>query len=149
LLLLLGVGYWMYRGRTSDQAAPQSAGVAAAFRTPEKVVAERRSLKEGDAMMYSFSLQTDSRIEVNVASDRKNVDVMLITADELARYGEARGKLFGGAYSHRQALSREGVLHMKETEVVPAGRWAIVVQVPQESMLIMDETTISVDFTAY
>lgn len=100
-------------------------------------------------MMYSFSLNSDARVQVNVESNPKSVNVMLMTGSELVKYREVKGKLFGGKYTYRKALSRQDVLRMNETEVIPAGSWAIIVEVPQTSVLIMDSTAISVDATAY
>ena len=149
MLLLLGGTFWLYRANTSDTAAPFSAGPGAAFRSARKLVSERISLEEGQAMMYSFSLESDARVQVSVDSNSKAVDVMLMTASDLEKYREVRGKLFGGEFSYRKALSREGVLRMNETEVIPVGRWAIVVQFPETSVVFMDTTAVSVDVTAY
>jgi len=149
LVLLLAGGFWIYRAATSESAAPPSAGFAAAFRQPQKLVSERFSIKEGQAMMFSFTLRSDARIEVSVQATPKNVDVMLMTARELENYKAAKGKLFGGEYSYRKALSRQGVLGLNETEVIPSGSWAIVVQRPHESLLFGDDTTASVNVTAY
>ncbi len=152
-LIALGIAvvgvFVVYRAVTSNTAAPPSAGVRGALRQPQKVVSEKVSLKEGQAMMYSFDLRTNARVEVRVRATPKNVDVMLMTGAELEKFKKAMGALFGGKYTYRQALSARGILNMKETEILPAGRWAIVVQRPQESILIGDDTAASVDVTAY
>jgi hypothetical protein len=137
------------RAVTSSVAAPPSAGLRAAFRQPQKLVSERTSLKEGQAMMYSFDLRSDARLEVRVNARPKSVDVMLMTAAELERFKKAMGELFGGKYTYRRALSGKSVLDMKETETLPAGNWAIVVRRPQESVLFADDTAASVEVTAY
>lgn len=153
LLVLVGGVYWLYRANTSDTAAPLSAGPVAAFRSPQKVVSERISLEEGQAVMYSFSLNSDARVQVSVESNPKAVDVMLMTGSEIERYRELKGTvsgaLFGGKFTYQQALSRQNILRMDETEVIPAGSWAIIVEVRKTSVLIMDTTAISVDATAY
>jgi hypothetical protein len=149
LAVILGVGFFLYRAATSNTAAPASAGLGAAFRQPQKVVSERISLKEGQARMYGFQLRSDSRVEVKVEASPKNVDVMLMTSAELERFKKATGELFAGRYTYRQSLSRKSILDMKETEILPAGQWAIVVRRPQESMLFGDGTAASVDVTVY
>lgn len=105
-------------------------------------------MKEGEAIAFSFSLYSDAAIHVSVGSSKKSVDVMLMTGAELEKYRRAKGKLFGGKFTYRQALSQQNVRRMDETAVLPAGAWVIVVQVRQTSLLIMDKTSISVDVTA-
>jgi len=100
-------------------------------------------------MMYRFSLNTDARVQVRVTSSPKSVDVMLMTGSELAKYQEVKGKLFGGKFTYRVPLSRQNTLDMDETEVLPADTWAIVVEVRQTSVIIMDTTAISIDVIAY
>ena len=139
----------IYRAATSEKAAPPSAGLKAAFRQPQNLVKESISLKEGQAKMYQFELRSDARVEVQVRAKPKNVNVMLMTADELEKFKKALGELFGGQYTYRKALSAQAILNMKETEILPAGRWAIVVQRPQESVLFGDDTAATVDVTVY
>jgi hypothetical protein len=149
LALIVVSVFYIYRATTSDRAAPLSAGLAGALRQPRKIVSERFSLEEGQARMFGFNLNMDARVEVNVEASPKDVDVMLMTADDLAQFKQARGKLFGGKYTYRQALSRQATLKMQQTEVLPLGSWAIVVQRPQEAIIFGDETTVSADVTVY
>jgi len=149
LAVMLGGGFFVYRAATSNTAAPPSAGLRATFRQPQKVVSEKISLKEGQAMTYSFQLRTDARVEVKVQATPKDVDVMLMTSAELERFKKATGELFGGRYTYRQALSRKSILNMSQTEILPAGKWAIVVRRPEESVLFGDNTAASVDVTVY
>jgi hypothetical protein len=149
LVLIAIAVFYIYRAATSNRAAPLSTGLAGAIRQPTKLVSDRFSLKEGQAQMFSFSLGSDARVEVSVEASPKNVDVMLMTDSELKKYKQAMGKLFGGKYTHRQALSRQATMKMNQTELLPAGAWAIVVQRPQEAILFGHETTVSVDVTAY
>lgn len=141
--------FYIYRAATSDRAAPLSAGLAGALRQPKKIVSDRFSLKEGQAQMFGFNLSRDARVEVNVEASPKNVDVMLMTADDLERFRQAQGKLFGGQYTYRQALSRQATMRMHQTETLPLGSWAIVVQRPQEALIFGHETTVSIDVTVY
>lgn len=145
LILLLGLGFWLYR----SAAAPFSTGVVAALRQPRKLVSERISLKEGEAKMYSFTLPSNARIEVKAEATPQEVDVMLMTAEESQKFEKAAGNLFGGEYTYRQALSKQGVLAMNDTEFLPAGSWVIVVRRPKEAILFGDPTTASIDVTAY
>jgi hypothetical protein len=149
LVLIVGIILFIYRAIMSDHAAPLSAGLAGALREPKKVVSDRFSLKEGQAKSFSFNLNTDARIEVRVDASPKNVDVMLMTAADLRQFNQAMGKLFGGKYTYRQALSRQATMKMDQSEVLPAGAWAVVVQRPQEALIFGKETTVSVDVTAY
>lgn len=99
--------------------------------------------------MYSFELRSDARVSVRVRAAPKDVDVMLMTVAELEKFKKAMGKLFGGHYTYRKTLSGKSVLDMDETETLPVGQWAIVVQRPQESVLFGDATSAAVDVTVY
>ena len=59
------------------------------------------------------------------------------------------GKLFGGQYSRRQAFSGKSILEMDETEVIPEGRWYIVVIRPSEAILFREATVVDVEVTVY
>ncbi len=148
LALLCGAGYIAYRANSGPAGSISPAGSAPVFRQPEKVVSERVGLKEGEARMYTFILRSAAKVEVRVNASPKNVDVMLMTAADLAGYKKAHGKLFGGRYTYRQALSRQGVLEMTESDNLPPGEWAIVVQRPNESLFGQD-TAATVDVTVY
>jgi hypothetical protein len=149
LALLCGAGYLAYRANSGPAGSISPAGSPPVFRQPEKVVSERVSLKEGEARMYSFTLQSAAKVGVKINANPKNVDVMLMTAADLNSYKNAHGKLFGGRYSYRKALSRQGILEMTESEVLPPGEWAIVVQRPDEDALFKHDTSASVDVTVY
>ncbi|MGC9985427.1 MAG: zinc ribbon domain-containing protein [Polyangia bacterium] len=149
LALIVGSVFYIYRAATSDHAAPLSAGLAGALRQPKKIVSDRFSLKEGQAQMFGFNLNMDARVEVSVEASPKNVDVMLMTANDLARFRQAQGRLFGGQYTYRQALSRQATMKMHQTATLPLGEWAIVVQRPKEALIFGQETTVSVDVTVY
>ncbi len=147
LALLAGAAFIFYRV-SSGPAGSSPSGIAPVFRQPEKVVAERVNLEEGEARMYSFTLRSAAKVEVKVSASPKNVDVMLMTADDLAGYKKAHGELFGGKYTYRKALSRQGVLEMTEADTLPEGEWAIVVQRPNESLFGQD-TAARIDVTVY
>lgn len=149
LALLCGAGYVAYRANSGPAGSIAPSGSAPVFREPEKVVSERLGLKEGQAEMYSFTLRSSARVEVRINANPKNVDVMLMTAAELEGYKTAHGKLFGGRYSYRKALSRQGIQAMTESEVLPRGEWAIVVQRPDEDAIFKHDTSVSVDVTVY
>lgn len=149
LALLAGAGYIAYRINSGPAGSARVAGEPEAFRQPRKLVSERVGLQEGQAMMYAFTLASGARIEVKINAQPKNVDVMLMTAADLESYKKARGKLFGGRYSYRQALSRQGIQAMTESDTLPEGQWAIVVQRPDEDALFKHDTSASIDVTAY
>lgn len=150
LLVVAAAGvFWFWRSATSDRAATPSAGLSGALRQPKKLVDERIELNEGQSMSYSFRLGTDSRVRVQVTAEPKNVDVMLMSKEDQEKFRQVAGKLFGGQYTYRQALSSEKILQMDKTEVVPEGEWSIVVMRPQESLLFQDKTTANVIVTVY
>jgi hypothetical protein len=147
---LVALGVLMYRNVANSPSIPSPPPTPGwMLRQPQKVVSEKIGLKEGQAMMYTFTLRSESKVEVKISANPKNVDVMLMTAADLAAYKQARGKLFGGHYSYRKALSRQGILEMTEAEVLPSGEWAIVVQRPDEDALFKHDTSASVDVTVY
>ncbi|HWD38806.1 MAG TPA: hypothetical protein VG944_08155 [Fimbriimonas sp.] len=149
LALLAGAGYVAYRANSGPAGSARVQGMPEAFRQPRKVVSERIGLKEGQAEMYTFTLASPARVEVKINAQPKNIDVMLMTAADLESYKRARGKLFGGRYSYREALSRQGIQEMTESETLPAGEWAIVVQRPGEDALFKHGTSATVEVTAY
>ncbi len=150
LLIVVGAGLiWLWRAATSEKAAPTSAGPAASLRQPKKLVDERIQLKEGQYIIYSFVLYTDSRVQVQIAAEPKHVDVMLMTKAEAEKFRDVTGNLFGGKYTYRQALSGRLVLKMDKTEILPQGEWSIVVMRPSETLLFGKETAATVTVTAY
>jgi hypothetical protein len=149
ITIVVFAGYLFYAQSAHRRPDNPAAGLKSVFREPEKVVSERVGLKEGEARMYGFTLRSGAKVEVKVTARPKNVDVMLMTAEDLAKFKAAHGKLLGGKYTYREALSRKGILSMTESDVLPAGEWTIVVQRPQESALFGDDTAASVDVTVY
>jgi len=149
LALILVGGFFWVRAGSNNRTAPPSAGIADQLRQPQVIVSEAVSLKEGESKMYTFTLNTDARVQVQVEASPKKVDVMLMTVADLETFKKAMGKLFGGKFSHRQTLSSEGVVKMDQTDVVPAGQWAVVVMRPAEALLFGKETKATVSVTVY
>jgi len=149
LILIISVSYWFWRASTSDRAAPPSAGLLAALRPSKKAVDERLELNEGQFVSYSFTLKTDARVQVKVDAEPKHVDVMLMTKEESDRFRKVSGKLFGGEYTYRQALSSKHVLRMDKTEVLPKGEWTIIVMRPLEALILQKATSVNIIVTAY
>jgi DNA-directed RNA polymerase subunit RPC12/RpoP len=136
--ILAVVAYAVFKMSTGSSMRGAIAG-------PQTMVAERLALKEGQAMGYELTLSTARRIEVTVDASPKAVNVMLMNAEDWQKYNQVRGKLFGGQYTYRQGLSRQSVLHMKQSEILPSGTWRVVVERPQESLFGKDtEATVSV-----
>lgn len=148
LLAVVGVAiggyFWI---RTRDRGAVGAIGDA--IRQPQVVVSERIQLSEGNAMSYGFTLPSDRRVQVTVDATPKAVDVMLMTDADWASYERASGKLFGGRYSYRQALSRESILHMDQSEILPAGTWRIAVRRPQEALLFPSDTAVTIRIVSF
>jgi hypothetical protein len=150
-VLLLAIPAFMVlrggRGRSASDPPPRS--LSEAIRQPVRVVNEKVDLKEGSYMVYSFVLNKQASVQVQVTAEPKHVDVMLMTKDEAEKFREVSGKLFGGKYSYRQALSSQNVLRMDETELLPAGAWAIVVMRPVEAIFRHKATKADIVVTAY
>ena len=141
LLVLAGVLYVVFPQLRRSPVLPS------AIREPQVMVNESVVLKEGNAKLYSFSLPTDREVTVEVTASPKVVDVMLMTAADRQKYEEAMGSLFDRGFTYRQKLSSKGVLRFSETDTVPAGTWTIVVQRPNESALLGDDTAATVKVT--
>src|SRR5262245_23567061 len=62
IVMAFGVWWAILRSRLSNQAAPPSAGLAAALRQPVTMVDEKMQLREGEFKTYAFSLRSDARI---------------------------------------------------------------------------------------
>jgi hypothetical protein len=139
LFVILGVvAYVVFKMSTGSSMRGAIAG-------PQTLIAERLALKEGQAIGYELTLATRRRVEVTVDANPKAVNVMLMNAEDWQKYNQARGKLFGGQYTYRQGLSRQSVLHMKQSEILPSGAWRVVIERPQESLFGKDtEATVSV-----
>jgi hypothetical protein len=149
LVIIIGVFYWFWKASTSNRVAPLSAGLVAGLRSSQKVVDERIELKEGQSVGYSFTLKTDARVQVQVNAEPKHVDVMLMTKEEADKFRQISGKLFGGEYTYRQALSSKQVIRMDKTEVLPKGEWTIIVMRPLEALLFHKGTTVNIIVTLY
>ena len=100
-------------------------------------------------MSYGFTLPSDRRVQVIVDASPKAVDVMLMAEEDWASYQRASGRLFGGRYSYRQALSRESILHMDQSEILPAGTWRIAVRRPQEALLLPSDTAVTIRIVSF
>lgn len=152
-VLLLGVAvlfaWGTWRAMRSNEAAPLSAGIGAALRQPRKLVNERVQLNEGQYVQYSFALNSDARVQVQVTAQPKQVDVMLMTRADAEKFRAVASKLFGGEYTYRQALSGMSVLRMDKTEVLPNGEWWIIVRRPSEAILFQEATAVEIIVTAY
>jgi hypothetical protein len=148
VVLIIG-GAILWRAANNNRAAPPSAGFVAAFRQPQRVVDQRVALKEGSYVVYSFSLSTDARVQVQVLAAPESVNVLLMTPDDVDRFRKVNDDLFGGKYSYRRALSSKEVLRMDSTEALPMGQWAIVVQRPLEHILFHKNTGANVVVTVY
>ena len=118
--------------------------LAGAVRGPQVIVNEKVQLKEGAAVGYGFSLPTSRRVEVEISASPKNVNVMLMSESDWANYQRVKGRLFGGQYQYRAALSRENVLTWSGSEILPEGTWRIVVERPREAILFGDATNASI-----
>jgi hypothetical protein len=145
-VVLCVVAWWAWNTFGTASRTPVGA-VLGAIAEPEVVFDETATLDEGEAKLYSVTLARPRDLRVEVQASPKTVDIMLMTDEDVATYRAAKGKLFGGNYTHRQALSSQGVTAFDHTDSVPAGRWTLVVQRPQESALLTDKTAAKVKIT--
>ncbi len=141
LVVLAGVAYVVLQMRSGSSLRSAVAG-------PETVVSEMVSLDEGRAMGYSFVLPTPRRVEVAVTASPKAVNVYLMTDQDWDAFNKSRQKLLGGKFTYRRALSSESVLNMKQSDIIPAGSWRIVVERPSEALFGGKSTAASVKITA-
>lgn len=142
-LLLCAAAWWAWR--TFGMASRTPIGAALnAISEPEVVFDETATLDEGEAKLYSVTLDRPRDLRVEVRASPKSVDIMLMNDEDVAGYRKAKGKLFGGNFTHREVLSSPGVTAFDKTDSVPAGRWTLVVQRPQEAALLTDKTSASV-----
>ncbi|ACL64447.1 hypothetical protein A2cp1_1098 [Anaeromyxobacter dehalogenans 2CP-1] len=142
-LLLAGAGYVAFK------VVNQGASVRSAIAGPETVVSETVSLDEGAAKYYGFSLPTQGKVEVTVAAAPKSVNVYLMDEQDWQAYSKARQKVTGGKFTYRQAPSARSVLNMKQSDLLPAGSWRVVVERPQEALLFGDSTAATLTIVAY
>lgn len=110
---------------------------------------ETITLHEGQAQSYGFTLPSSRRVDVAISASPHRINVMLMDDAEWNKYAEVKGNLFGGRFTYSQALSRQSVMSMNETAVLPAGKWRIVVERPNESLLVGDDTNANVKVLAY
>ena len=87
------------------------------------------------------------KVEVDVTADPKPVRVMLMNAEDAAKFKAATGDLFGGSYTYRQALAGRRVLTMNRADVIPTGDWTVVVMRPQDSVLFKESTAAKITLT--
>ncbi len=116
---------------------------------PETLASETVSLDEGQGREYSFTLPTRRRVEVSVSANPKPVNVFLMNEEDWQAYNKARQDLLGGRYTYRQTLSRKSVLNMKESDILPAGSWRVVVERPRESLFGGKSTATTVTVLAF
>jgi hypothetical protein len=88
--LVVGIFIMRQMAGSSSRVGRPSPSLLPTLHEPEHVVSERIALKEGEAKMYSFTLNRSPRVEVKVQASPKPVDVMLMTADDLEKYKEPR-----------------------------------------------------------
>lgn len=144
LVLLAGLafaGYLVYRVQSGSSIRSAVAG-------PEMVFSETVSLDEGQARGYAFSLPTHRRVEVAVTATPSSVNVYLMNEQDWLQYNKIRQKLTGGNFTYRRALSRQSVLNMKQTDMLPPGSWRVVVERPSESLFGGKSTAATVKVTA-
>ncbi|HEV8243502.1 MAG TPA: zinc ribbon domain-containing protein [Nitrospirales bacterium] len=147
IVVLFAWGVW--RAMPREKAAPLSAGLKETLRQPKKIVNARVQLNEGQHVQYSFTLNSDARVQVKVTAQPKQVDVMLMTRPQAEKFREAAGNLFGGQYAYQKALSSQSVLQMNRTGALPRGEWSIIVKRPSEALLFQDPTDAEIVVTVY
>jgi hypothetical protein len=140
-LFILGGGWLAFRMLTGSS-------LAGAIQGPETIVNESLQLKEGAAMSYSFILPSSRRVDVKVNAAPKNVNVMLMTDEQWLKYEKVHGSLWGGEFMYTRALSRQDILSWEGSDVLPAGRWRVVIERPKEAILFGHPSDVSVTIVA-
>lgn len=148
LAFVLAATFFVIFGR-GVTSMPIVGELLAFFREPQKVVDERVRLNERTSNIYSFRLDADSRVRVQVNAHPNAVDAMLMTQVQADKFKAVSKKLLGGKFTYQQALSSKNVLRMDKTELLPAGEWAIVVSRPSEGILFQESSTADVVVTVY
>ncbi len=142
LCVLAGVVYLFVKVTTGSSVHSAIAG-------PETVASETVSLEEGQGREYSFSLPMQRRVEVAVTANPKPVNVYLMNEQDFQAYSKARKKMLGGGtFTHRQVLSSDSVLNMKQSEILPPGSWRVIVERPTGSLFGGKSTAATVKITA-
>ena len=80
-----------------------------------------------------FELEHEARIAIRLTAGPEPVDVQLVPAEDAERYFESdkgRGVVWDKGFSFRPGLSSRGVREMVREDVVPKGRWALLIQQP-------------------
>lgn len=142
LVVLGALGVVAYRVYTGQS-------VQSAVSGPQTIVDETMRLEEGQAKSYGFSLPTSRRVDVSIKASPHQVNIMLMDEAQWNKYKEVKGSLFGGDYTYKQALSKQSILEMSESDILPEGRWRIVVERPNESLILGDDTNATVKVLAY
>lgn len=141
-------GFILFGGWLAFKMATGSS-VRGAVSGPQTLVNETIELKEGTAMGYGFTIPTDRRIEVRVNASPKPVNVMLMTEDQWAKYQNVHGKLFGGQFEYKRALSKQSVLQMSDSDVLPSGTYRVVVERAEEALFFKKATAATVTIIGY
>jgi hypothetical protein len=122
--------------------------VSSAVAGPETLFSETVVLKEGEAKDYSFTLPSARRVEVSMSAAPKAVSVFLMDGSDFAVYTKARGKA-GAQFTYRRALSAQKAVRFSQADILPEGRWHIVMERPQESILFGDASTATIKIVAF
>ena len=150
LVLIVG-GFFVWRSLHSDEAAPLSAGLPGAIRSPQELVDESVHLPEGWYKYYLLELYTSARVRVELYASLAHVNVMLMTPSDFEGYQQAQSTVQESdtAYTHRELLSSENVVRYDQTETLPSGEWVIVLERPLENVSSPQSTTVNLTITVY
>jgi hypothetical protein len=140
LLLFAGGGYYLYAARSGKT-------VTTAISGPTTLVSESFSLDEGQARSWSFSLPAPRQVEVSVRSSSKDVNVYFMDEAQFAVYEKARKE--HGRFEYRTVLSGLNVRAATKGEIIPEGRWHVIVELERTSVLTTDTTNVSVLIKSY
>jgi hypothetical protein len=147
LLILVGILYVFYAGaRGPLQQNPIVAAIAPL--KPTKIADETVQLNETQYKYFTFSFGREGKVDLNVRSNPKDVDVMLMSQEQFAFFQQNYGKP-GVTYQFTRGLSSQKVMSFNQSATLPPGLWSIVVLRPKEAILFQDPTNVAIAATVW
>jgi hypothetical protein len=136
------VGALMERGGEIVQRA------ATSTREIRVLADETFDLKEGEARSFSFSTTALATVHAEVTANPRSLDVYFMDASQVDAFEAALDEPGEKRFSYKVSpLSSLRVKHMRQSERVDAGKWALVVYHERESLIDLETTSVKVYLT--